>query len=103
MSQPLDQHTLAIVVAGLRAALRYEWRDVPGGPATDVRAARQAATTLVAWGRELLAAPGCANCGSSRPALCPECDWPLGAMVPAGDFCSICRRHHGREITHACE
>ena len=102
MSAPIDQHTLATVVAGLAAALRYEWRDVPGTP-TDIRAARQAATTLVAWGRELCAQPGCANCESSRPACCPDCDWPLGAVVPAGEFCSICRRHHGAERTHAAE
>jgi hypothetical protein len=102
MSRVLDSHMLATLVAGLQAALRYEWRNPPG-VTTDVRAARQAATVLVAWGRELCAAPGCANCGSTRPAACPECDWPLGAVVPEGDFCSICRRHHGAERTHACE
>lgn len=55
----------------------------------------------------------CANCGSARaPEMmgalglswrCPDCEWPLGVPVPEGDFCSVCRRRHGAETTHACE
>jgi hypothetical protein len=103
MSAPIDQHTLATLVAGLTAALRYDWRDAPQAAPTDVRAARQAAHTLVAWGRELCTEIGCANCGSPRPVCCPDCDWPLGAVVPDAPLCSICRRRHGPERTHAAE
>jgi hypothetical protein len=54
--------------------------------------------------------PECGNCGSRREPVwrdrrirCPDCEWPTDARVPAGDFCSICRRRHGREITHSAE
>jgi hypothetical protein len=51
----------------------------------------------------------CANCGSARGwadgsrAACPDCEWPLGLPVPDAPFCSICRRRHGADTTHACE
>lgn len=53
----------------------------------------------------------CATCGSTRrlragtgaPDRCPDCDWPVGMPLPPGQFCSICRRRHGPERTHACE
>jgi hypothetical protein len=54
----------------------------------------------------------CANCGSDRPPVpgavgsgghCPDCEWPLGFPVPDAPFCSICRRRHGTETTHASE
>jgi hypothetical protein len=103
MSAPIDQHTLAILVAGLERALAYEWRAVPPAAPSDIRAARQAAHTLVAWGQELCMQGGCANCGSTRPVVCPDCDWTLGAVPPDQPLCSICRRRHGPETTHACE
>ena len=100
MSAPIDQHTLAVFVRGLEAALSFEWRSAV---AQDVRAGRQTAAALVLWGRELCQEAGCANCGSTRPARCPDCEWPLGKPVPDAAFCSICRRRHGPEVTHACE
>lgn len=55
----------------------------------------------------------CANCGSARaavlalslarPLVCPDCDWPVGVPVPEAPLCSICRRRHGAEVTHAAE
>jgi hypothetical protein len=55
----------------------------------------------------------CANCGSARDAViglgqtltlqCPDCEWPVGVPVPDAPLCSICRRRHGAETTHACE
>jgi hypothetical protein len=48
----------------------------------------------------------CANCGTWQPPdrpRCSECDWPLGVPVPDAPVCTICRRRHGPERTHACE
>jgi hypothetical protein len=54
----------------------------------------------------------CANCGSAHAPVvgrggaqsqCPDCDWPVGVPVPDAPWCSICRRRHGTETTHACE
>jgi hypothetical protein len=52
----------------------------------------------------------CANCGSTREPVmagalvrCRDCDWPVGMPVPDAPWCSICRRRHGPETTHACE
>lgn len=48
-------------------------------------------------------------CGAWKPVsvidgtrVCDTCAWPRDAHTK-GDECSICRRRHGREITHACE
>jgi hypothetical protein len=55
----------------------------------------------------------CANCGSTHAPVigrggaqtlqCPECEWPVGVPVLDAPLCSICRRRHGPERTHACE
>src|SRR5262245_51120409 len=102
MSAAIDAHTLATVVVALEGALGFEWRPLPGS-AADVRAARQAAATVVAWGQELCRTAECANCGSERRAVCAECMWPLGDVVPDQPLCSICRGRHGPEREHACE
>lgn len=58
----------------------------------------------------------CVNCGSSLGyvsrgghvpgtivIVCIACDWPFGEPVPDAPLCSICRRRHGAEKTHAAE
>ena len=90
--QPIDQHTLATVVAGLAAALRYEWRDVAGDADRHPGSA--------AAGGDDLGGPGAASSARSRGARI--CQSPAaGAIVvptvtgrwarwsPAGNFCSI--------------
>lgn len=52
----------------------------------------------------------CANCGRAGGyverhgrVMCRACDWPLGDPIPDAPLCSICRRRHGPERTHAAE
>jgi hypothetical protein len=73
MSAPIDQHTLAIFVAALDRALDYTWSTPAGATASDIRAARQTAQALVAWGRTLCAVP-------------PR---PWDAALPAVVFCQL--------------
>jgi hypothetical protein len=32
-----------------------------------------------------------------------DAPYHIAKLEPAPPLCSICRRHHGKEITHACE
>jgi len=48
MSEPVDLHTLAIVVAALRRALEFGW-SAKAGDAAEVIAARRAAHATLKW------------------------------------------------------
>jgi len=58
MSEPVDLHTLGVVVAALRRALEFEWVPLGAAPATyeaidEAVAARQACRATLKWGEAL--------------------------------------------------